>query len=103
MSEDKPAGRLRSPITELAPVAVKVEDGAMNRPVVDGFTVDREKVWLSSRCALFGMCNSLCRLVPCSCEFSAAWEDITEWRNFQETQFLQMNSKYTHGTYQDSI
>lgn len=28
----------------VAPVAVKVEEGAMNRSLMDGFTVDREKV-----------------------------------------------------------
>lgn len=61
MSEGKPPegpGRPRSPISELAPVAVKVEEGTMNRPVMDGFTVDREKVGCAAWCALFGTCNS---------------------------------------------
>lgn len=48
MSDAKPSkpseGKPRSPGAELAPVAVRVEEGAMNRPLLDGYTVDREKV-----------------------------------------------------------
>ena len=43
MSEGKPnEGKPTS--MEVAPVAIKVEDGAINKPLTDAFTVDREKV-----------------------------------------------------------
>lgn len=45
MSERKQReGRPRSPVPGVAPVAVKVEDSEINKPLIDTFAVDREKV-----------------------------------------------------------
>lgn len=47
-------GRSRSPVQGVGPVAVKVEEGAINKPLPDGYSVDREKVKrLVVGCALF--------------------------------------------------